>query len=317
MRIKLFTHTDLDGIGCAVLAKYVFGAENVDVVYCNYDDVNEKVTSFLEAKEFKNIGDYEKIFITDISVNDTVAKYIDATYEVCGSDFIQLLDHHKTAELLNQYVWADVREYAGINKKNCGTFAFYEYLTKNDCFECWDLHMENAEEFAEIVRQYDTWEWKTVFNNEIPKKYEGLLRIIGRDEFVDTMVERLTNFETPLVLTAFDEKLLYYRQKEIDVHIWSKKKHMIRKQFKGYDVGIVFSDRYTSEIGDVILSSMPELDIIMIINPSYAVSYRTAREGIDVSAIAKELGGGGHAKASASPVTEDMKLEIIKLLLGV
>lgn len=43
MKYKLFTHTDLDGVGCAILAYLAFGRENVDVEYCNYNDVNEKV----------------------------------------------------------------------------------------------------------------------------------------------------------------------------------------------------------------------------------------------------------------------------------
>lgn len=32
MKIKIFTHIDLDGIGCAVLAYLAFGKENVDTV---------------------------------------------------------------------------------------------------------------------------------------------------------------------------------------------------------------------------------------------------------------------------------------------
>lgn len=31
MKIKIFTHTDLDGVGCAIIAYLVFGKENVDV----------------------------------------------------------------------------------------------------------------------------------------------------------------------------------------------------------------------------------------------------------------------------------------------
>ena len=42
-KIKLFTHTDLDGIGCAILAYLAFGRENVDVEYCDYSNVNDKV----------------------------------------------------------------------------------------------------------------------------------------------------------------------------------------------------------------------------------------------------------------------------------
>jgi oligoribonuclease NrnB/cAMP/cGMP phosphodiesterase (DHH superfamily) len=35
MKIKLFTHTDLDGVGCAVAANVMFEGE-VDIEYCNF-----------------------------------------------------------------------------------------------------------------------------------------------------------------------------------------------------------------------------------------------------------------------------------------
>lgn len=40
--IKLFTHTDLDGVGCAILAQLAFGKDNVDISYCNYDEIDRK-----------------------------------------------------------------------------------------------------------------------------------------------------------------------------------------------------------------------------------------------------------------------------------
>ena len=43
--VKLFTHTDLDGVGCAVLAKFAFG-NDVDIEYCNYDDIDSKVEDY-------------------------------------------------------------------------------------------------------------------------------------------------------------------------------------------------------------------------------------------------------------------------------
>ena len=45
-KTKIFSHTNLDGIGCVLLAYLAFGRENVDAEYCNYDDVNEKVETF-------------------------------------------------------------------------------------------------------------------------------------------------------------------------------------------------------------------------------------------------------------------------------
>ena len=58
---ELFTHTDLDGIGCAVLATLAFH-KDVTIHYCNYETINEQVNDFLDHDHGG------EIFITDISV---------------------------------------------------------------------------------------------------------------------------------------------------------------------------------------------------------------------------------------------------------
>ena len=65
--IKLFTHTDLDGFGCAVLAKLAF--ENVDIEYVDYDEVNATVSAYLSVATKEDI-----IYITDISISEAVAE---------------------------------------------------------------------------------------------------------------------------------------------------------------------------------------------------------------------------------------------------
>ena len=57
MKTKLFTHNDLDGVGCAILAKLVFG-EDVDIEYCSYRNVDDCVSDFIEEAE-----NYDRIFI--------------------------------------------------------------------------------------------------------------------------------------------------------------------------------------------------------------------------------------------------------------
>ena len=126
MKIKLFTHTDLDGVGCAILAYLAFVEENVDVEYCNYDDVDDKVEEFMENEDLYR--SYDQIFITDISVSDWVANMIDcldkAERKVC------LFDHHATALGLNKCEWCTVTEYLNVSHgiKTSGTELFYLYL---------------------------------------------------------------------------------------------------------------------------------------------------------------------------------------------
>ena len=49
MKIKLFTHSDLDGVGCAILMKNVYRNDKIDIEYCDYGNVNDKIKEFLNS----------------------------------------------------------------------------------------------------------------------------------------------------------------------------------------------------------------------------------------------------------------------------
>jgi oligoribonuclease NrnB/cAMP/cGMP phosphodiesterase (DHH superfamily) len=99
MKYKLFTHTDLDGVACAIVAKFIFG-KYIDIEFCDYSNVNGKVKKFIEDWV---VEDYERIFITDISIEESVAEKIDKHF----NNFI-LLDHHPTSTWMNKYNWCKV-----------------------------------------------------------------------------------------------------------------------------------------------------------------------------------------------------------------
>jgi len=175
----------------------------------------------------------------------------------------------------------------------------------------WD-GCSNLYSFVESVRKYDTWLWKTVYNEIEPKMWNDLLYIIGRENFIEKIIDLVTS-QHGLEFTEFDLKLLEYKQKDIDKYIESKDKTIIVKEIQGYKAGIVFAEQYHSELGNKLSEMHPELDFIVIVNPSQSVSYRTIKD-IDLSEIAKMYGGGGHPKASGSPISDEVKKYILKVL---
>lgn len=285
--IKLFTHTDLDGVGCEILGKLAFG-EDINIERCNYENINSNVKKFL-----KDANKYDKIFITDISVNKEVADELNNI-----SNKVVLLDHHKTALYLNEYSYAIVQVEDETVGKLCGTYLFYEYLKKN-YKEFNDIFALKT--FVDYVRMYDTWEWKDKYNNIIPKRLNDLMYMDGVNEFIDKMIYRLGN-NFPI----FDDKdilKLDIEQKNIDSYVAQKNKTLIVNDnlFPGYTVGITFADKYISELGNKLCELHAELDFVLLINMnSLIVSYRTVKNDLDLSVIAKKYGGGGHPKASGS-----------------
>lgn len=143
--IKLFTHTDLDGFGCAVLAKLAF--ENVDIEYVDYDEVNAAVSAYLSVATKEDI-----IYITDISISEAVAE------EIEKRDLkVFLMDHHPTAVGLRKHDWCTVKIYGHDETiKTSGTELFYKRLITTDLLKPTDA----LTSFVSIVRDWDTWRWK-------------------------------------------------------------------------------------------------------------------------------------------------------------
>ena len=301
--IKLFTHTDLDGVSCEILGKIAF-EEDINVVRCNYGDIDAKVEEFINRAE-----EYDKLFITDISVNKEIADKL-----LSVSDKVILLDHHKTALWLNEYPYALVQVEDESIGKMCGAYLFYEYLKKN--------HKEFDDTpalklFIDYVRMYDTWEWKEKYDNIIPKRLNDLMYIDGPNEFIDKMVYRLGN--NLFIFDDTDLMKLQIEQTYINSYITQKNETLMINDdlFPEYTVGITFADKYISELGNKLCELHPELDFVVLINMStLAVSYRTVKDDLDLSDIAKRFGGGGHPKASGSRfdalIVNDMLNNIFK-----
>jgi oligoribonuclease NrnB/cAMP/cGMP phosphodiesterase (DHH superfamily) len=302
-KIKLFTHTDLDGVGCAVVGKVVFGC-NLDIEYCSVKDVNEKVEQFLALTDLK---EYSNVFITDLSVNEKVAEIID--YKSKHTDLIisfKLLDHHKTALWLNKYDWATVESERILpgeeNLILSGTTLFFEDM--NDRFNLLK-HLTALNGFVDAVRLYDTWEWKRL-NLEFPKALNDIYHLVGLDEFVNTYSKKLLEGTNSFTFDPVHLSLLNYKRIETENYI-SKKLDQVKVINR---VAFIVADSNISELGSKICETV-DCDYCAIYT-GQSVSLRSIGE-FDVSVIAKEKGGGGHKNASGYEVDnlEDV-FELVK-----
>ncbi len=298
-RIKLFTHTDLDGVGCAVVAHHFFG-ENVDVAYCDYHNVNGKVSALLDDQ--LALGMYDVIYVTDISVNEEVGERINADVSSMSRIWC-LLDHHATAEWMNKYQWAGVVvESQGI--KRSGTDLFFRWLAG------WNyVDGGNIREFVEAVRSYDTWYWAKT-GDQAAKDLNDLFWLIGRDRFV----ERFT-VDPSVALTHTERLLLEIERERINAYITGKVRQLTTHSIGGHTVGIVFADRYQSELGNHIVTERADIDFVAMIDPAKSVSYRTDGK-VNVGLFAQIYGGGGHKNAAGSPVSDVVRQTIIESLYG-
>jgi uncharacterized protein len=290
--IKLFTDGDLDGVGCGLLAKLAFGDE-VSISYCSYRNLDERVEQFMNNDEYRDAS----IFITDLAVNQEVEQKLAERYQ--QGKHIQVVDHHITALRFNQYPWGLVKPIDDTGKKTSATSLFYQYLLEQGKLEA----NQALEQFVELVRQYDTWEWEENENMDA-KRLNDLFSIIGLDEFVKEMFERLQT-QSSFSLTEIENIIIDVEEKKMSRYIRQKNRQLVQTFIEGYCVGIVYAERYISELGNALSKLNPHLDLIAMVNlGTKHIGFRTIHDTVDVSEFAQRFGGGGHTKASGCFVNE-------------
>lgn len=307
-KIKAIVHNDLDGVVSYIVLAYYFGAENINVSFADYSSIDKVVSDSLD-----NSDEYSKIYLADISVkNEEIISRIEE-FNSHSNCKIKLIDHHATALDLNKYSWANVSvELNG--RLTCGAELVLEYCkqsgfkpykknTSNACLATGDSDSKKVtlDEFVELTRRYDTWEWNTKYNDTVAKELNDLLFLIGVTKFKTIFTSRIVGSDKFELFDIKDRTLLEQRQEEIDEYIKKMKTRIYPATIQGFSAGVVFAENFTSELGNKLAEMNPEYDFILIVKMSSGkMSLRTIKDDVDVSAIAKKFGGGGHVKASGA-----------------
>lgn len=291
---RLYTHNDLDGVGCGIVARIAFG-KDVEVRYNSVMGLDYQIEKLLENE--KSIKD-DFLMITDLSVNDENLIRLDDLAK--GGGNVRLIDHHKTALHFNDYSWGRVKVQYEDGRLTAATSLLYEYLQEHEMIQ----PSQALDEFVELVRQYDTWEWDQNENIKA-KNLNDLFFMISIEEFEEKMTERIMNSET-FEFDEFEQKLLDMEEEKIARYVRRKKREMIQTFIGEYCAGIVHAESYHSELGNELGKEYPHIDYIAILNlGGKKISFRTIHDHVDVSAVAGKFGGGGHAKASGCSMGKD------------
>ena len=309
---KLLTHTDLDGVSCAVLAKLAWG-ENVDITFCrNPADVTKTLLKMYEKEAWK---EYNLIYVTDLSFDANILQECKKFKNI-----LRLFDHHETAvEPFRPYFkWATV-EVECNGRLTCGTELFYQYLFDKKL-------VGNREFFVEQVRLFDTWDWYRGTSN-LPRYLSNVVLKLGLQYFLRTFAERL-KYRDVNELTIFNQYerdiLLFDEERETkDVSAFLKQVYIcdvesgdICPDEMEFKVGVIFNGSYYSSILGNDMCRDLGVDIAFMVNLNRGrVEVRTARDDIDLGQMMQLFyNGGGHQKAAGGVL--DITEGVIKKCLG-
>ena len=322
--IMLFTHTDLDGIGSAIISNaiknFVPSFSLVDIKYCEPTTIDDEIRKFISTKQYIH---YTDIFITDLSVCKDVASKIDEINKESNEHHFELMDHHKTAKYLNDYNWATVlceteqfTDKYNTTRKPCGTSLFHTYIMSKYIDFIPDIVIAKLTEFVKLVRLYDTWEWITTENDIIRScsyNLNTLFKIYGRDKFIDRMVNKILETDCRAKwswwIDDVDNELLeieYQRNNDYIKDVVDGKIHFCNDK-DGNTFGLVFAEKCINDIATYVADNYMGVDYVAIVSMSRrTVSLRTRYDKVDVSEIAKRNGGGGHKQSSGFVINDEM-----------
>lgn len=309
MKVLIFTHkNDIDGMGNAILANLAY--DKVDYELCGTFDLTSRVESYYENNR---IYEYDKIFVTDLCLEEPILTKI-ANDEKINNKILDF-DHHRTfiAEKYTKHPFINVviEDEHGLC---CGTYLFYNYLVSEGLI---DKNNKAIEEFVELTRQHDTWEWKNIYNNEKSRELSILFDALGPTGYINMMIAKLKNKDNKIFEYSEIEQLLINNRKAlIDEKNKFYSDRIIYKEILGMKTGIVFiTYEFRNELAEYFRENKFDMDFTMMIalDPG-VVAYRSVKEGIAVRPVAEIFGGKGHDKAATNPITEEFMKKFADIL---
>lgn len=296
---------DIDGMGGVVLLK--LACKNVDYILCEDYNINQIVMKeYLEG----NLSKYEKIFITDLHLNDKCSSYINKT---TIKDKLVIFDHNESVTHLNSYPFSNIIIEKD-DKLCCSTTLFYEYLVSNNMIK----PTQALDTFCEATRIYDVGQWSLNGQDQTPRDLSLLFEIYGQDKYIDVMTSKLKSNNKHFFFNEDEKKSINLKKELIKQTIMSYIANMDYKTICGHKAGIAYiSYEYRNEVAQCLReNNTMDIDVVVLIAlDNSSVSIRNVKKDVNVRPIAEKLGGKGHFGAGGCYITEHNIAELLKIVL--
>ena len=293
-RWKLFTHTDLDGAGCAVLCRLAVNTLGGDLDVEHLATPADLDARLRELMDGDDLGGFDHVLITDLRCARRFLEHWRAPKLI-------LVDHHRTALELSDLPNARV-EVEVDGRQTCATELVHRLLVSAG-------FVTPRPFFTEMVRLYDTWAWTKLAPFRLPAHLSALVYTLGIEEFERRMATRLAAGDADeLTLLTHDEVVAVHTQAAADDRFVTERLKFVHVDTldHGLRVGTVLADRCASTLGHRICAELGA-DVAVVVDPLRGrVSLRTNRDDLDLSDLARwRFTGGGHAQA-AGGATDDV-----------
>ena len=256
------SHNDLDGVTCGALTKKFI--KDVDNMFCNYNEID----AILEEVSLRK---YDQILITDMSPTQR------GLNQVLGEIEVLVIDHHETSSWIKD-VTTTIHDIS-----RSATLLTLEWLRDSG------YDVSDYQELAECVNDYDMWHLKREDSLQMNMYFMKLGVVRYLEQFSKKSFHGFTPEEMLIVEleTERRDKYLYAAGKSGE----------IMEDKDGLEVCVVFSEEYSSELGNYIIQEFG-VDYVVLINMQRKKVSLRSRADVDIRTLAEYNGGGGHKNAS-------------------
>ena len=304
MKVLVFSHgSDIDGMGSIIISKVYF--DEIKYHYCEMSDIDEKILNSIKSKEIYN---YNYIFVTDLCPTNETLDIIKQDSKL-REKFI-VIDHHKTR--LNKvgdydFVHINIEDNQGMC---CATSLFYGYLLQHNFIK----NKDSVKLYSELTRLEDTWEWKKN-NNILAHNLSHLFNVLGRDEYILLMSNKLKNNKT-FSLTKEENWIIDNKLKEIEKNLKEYANSIKTIEINDKCGALIIIDyQYRNEFPEYLKNNNYNYDFVMMVCFNHnSISFRSITD-CNVREIAELYGGGGHDKAASCPLDIKKQEKIYDIIL--
>lgn len=208
------------------------------------------------------------------------------------AEFLHVIDHHKTAKKALKGL-----DYCTFNMEKSGAVLTWEFLFTS-----------SIPLFIQYIQDRDLWQWELHQSKNISAGIQLL------EHNLETWNSYIENPQKISELIETGTVILKYQKQQIEK---ITKSELPIANIDGHLVPCINTTTIISEIGDALSSQHPFVAMYFETNDKRIYSLRSAKNGIDVSAIAEKFGGGGHPNAASFSIDKPLITELSKDPTGV
>lgn len=309
------THLDLDGAGCAIVLNWAMGPGEVH--YAGYESLNKLIEELLPKATKDN-----PLWVTDLCPRKDSPVWL-AILKAAEEGRFFLVDHHETALFVKTIPGSDkwARISSGVCCATMGLWVQFARITEYTTTPRLALPTQMTSvlgsprydvevDFVRAVDAYDMWRLSSVHRAR-GEVLNRLVNFMGLEKFVADFTEFPGKDETEWSRTAAVLKENEMRFVSEAVAKYGRAELLFKDANKRPFLVIpLLGSHPCPQVGKAVLDAVPEAKYSVVVwgDQSMCSLYsRDDDETMDVSVLAREIGGGGHKHAAGGKTGMDDK----------